>query len=104
FYGVNQAPSHSVAANTPSKKRNIGERQSSDSSDPQPSITPQGIGNQSAASNVQGQPKPPPRPAQVPIVTTQVQENNMQGKGKQRDNSSPFNIIEQMKRTNVNIS
>ncbi|KAH9325502.1 hypothetical protein KI387_005680, partial [Taxus chinensis] len=28
----------------------------------------------------------------------------MQGKGKQRDNSSPFNVIEQMKRKNLNIS
>ncbi|KAH9296586.1 hypothetical protein KI387_040174, partial [Taxus chinensis] len=43
FCGVNQTPSQSVAANTLSKKRNIGEGQSLGPSDSQPFITPQGV-------------------------------------------------------------
>ncbi|KAH9296929.1 hypothetical protein KI387_028611, partial [Taxus chinensis] len=58
----------SVAANTWSKKRNIGEGNSLDPSDSQPSITPQGVGKKNVVPNVQGQPKPPPRPAQMLVV------------------------------------
>ncbi|KAH9318792.1 hypothetical protein KI387_020561, partial [Taxus chinensis] len=54
--------------NTWSKKRNIGEGKSLALGDPQPSITPQSIGKQNAVPNVQGKPKPPSRPAQMPAV------------------------------------
>ncbi|KAH9313874.1 hypothetical protein KI387_022501, partial [Taxus chinensis] len=98
FCGMNQTPSQSVAANTWSKKRNIGEGQSPNSGNPQPSITPQGIGTQNATPNMQSHSKPPSKPTQAPVVTTHVQEKNVPGKGQQKDSS--FNIIEQMKKTN----
>ncbi|KAH9290806.1 hypothetical protein KI387_034923, partial [Taxus chinensis] len=40
----------------------------------------------------------------MPVVAAHVQGMNVQAKGQQRDASSPFNIIDQMKKTNVNIS
>ncbi|KAH9324260.1 hypothetical protein KI387_004438, partial [Taxus chinensis] len=99
---MNQAISQSVAANTRSKKRNMGEVKSSKSGNPQPSITPQGIGTQNVTPNMQSYPKPPSKPTQAPVVMTHVQEKNVLGKGQKKDNS--FKIIEQMKKKNVNIS
>ncbi|KAH9309870.1 hypothetical protein KI387_037781, partial [Taxus chinensis] len=84
FCGMNQTPYQSVVSNTHSKKRNIGEGHSLDPSDSQPSITPQGVSKQNAVSNMQGQPKPPSRPAQMPSVTGHVQEKNVLSKGQQR--------------------
>ncbi|KAH9314378.1 hypothetical protein KI387_023005, partial [Taxus chinensis] len=54
--------------------------------------------------NMQGLPKLVPRPAQMPVVAAHVQGMNVQVKGQQKDASSPFNIINHMKNTNVNIS
>ncbi|KAH9287466.1 hypothetical protein KI387_031583, partial [Taxus chinensis] len=54
--------------------------------------------------NMQGQPKPPSKPTQMPVVASHAQERNVQAKGQKRDLSSPFSIIDQMKKTNVNIS
>ncbi|KAH9308552.1 hypothetical protein KI387_036463, partial [Taxus chinensis] len=53
---------------------------------------------------MQGHPKPPSRPAQIPVVVVHVQGKSVQARGKKRYVSSPFNIIEQMKKTIVNIS
>ena len=101
---MNQTISQSVAANTRSKKRNIGEGQSLAPSDLQPSITPQGVGKKNTVPNTQGQPKPPSKPSQMPVVAAHAQERNVPPKGQQRDLSSPFSIIDQMKKTHVNIS
>ncbi|KAH9313845.1 hypothetical protein KI387_022472, partial [Taxus chinensis] len=49
--------------------------------------------------NTQGLPKTTPRPTQMPVVAAHVQGMNVQAKGQQRDASSPFNIIDQMKKT-----
>ncbi|KAH9304262.1 hypothetical protein KI387_008666, partial [Taxus chinensis] len=92
FCGMNQFPSQSVATNTRSKKRSIGEGRPLNSGDPQSSITPQGPGVPSATPNIQNQSKPPPKPSQAPVVTAHVQERNVSGKGQQKDNT--FNIIE----------
>ncbi|KAH9321405.1 hypothetical protein KI387_016044 [Taxus chinensis] len=101
FCGVNQQPFQGVAANTRSKKRNIGEGQSCNPVVSQPTLTQQGVSRPNAAPNVQNQPK-------VPVVAThahaQAPEKFTPSKGHQKDNSSPFNIIDQMKKTNVNIS
>ncbi|KAH9296663.1 hypothetical protein KI387_044243 [Taxus chinensis] len=104
FCGMNQTISQSVAANTRSKKRNIGQGHSLAPSDLQPSITPQGVGKQNTAPNMQGQPKPPSKPTQMSVVAAHAQERNVQAKGQQRDVSSAFNIIDQMKKTHANIS
>ncbi|KAH9293192.1 hypothetical protein KI387_041604, partial [Taxus chinensis] len=104
FCGMNQIPSQSVAANTRSKRRNLGEEQPLAPSSSRPSVTQQGVGEQNVVPNMQGAPKPAPKPTQMPFATSRVQGTNVQARGQQRDASSPFNIIDQMKKTNVNIS
>ncbi|KAH9327817.1 hypothetical protein KI387_043751 [Taxus chinensis] len=104
FCGMNQAVSQGVAANTRSKRRNLGEEKPLAPANPQPSMAPQMIGKKSPASNAQGQPRTAPRPTQMPAVAAHIQGVNVQTKGQQRDPSSPFSIIDQMKKTNVNIS
>ena len=51
FCGMNQAVSQGVAANTRSKRRNLGEEQPLAPSNPQSSITPQIIGQQNSVPN-----------------------------------------------------
>ncbi|KAH9293154.1 hypothetical protein KI387_041645, partial [Taxus chinensis] len=96
--------SQGVAANTRSKRRNLGEEQPLAPTNPQPSMAPQMVGKQNPISNAQGQPRTAPRPTQIPVVAAHMQGVNVQAKGQQRDPSSPFSIIDQMKKTNVNIS
>ncbi|KAH9299879.1 hypothetical protein KI387_044102 [Taxus chinensis] len=104
FCGMNQVVSQGVIANTRSKRRNLGEEQPLALANPQPSMAPQMIGKQSLVSNTQGQPRTSLRPTQMPAVTAHVQGVNVQTKGQKKDTSSPFSIIEQMKKTNINIS
>ncbi|KAH9291982.1 hypothetical protein KI387_042826, partial [Taxus chinensis] len=68
FCGMNQAVSQGVAANTRSKRRNLGEEQPLAPANPPPSTAPQMIGKQSPVSNTQGQPRTAPRPTQMPAV------------------------------------
>ncbi|KAH9294553.1 hypothetical protein KI387_040245, partial [Taxus chinensis] len=104
FCGMNQAVSQGVAANTRSKRRNLGEEQPLAPANPQPSTASQMIGKQNPVANAQGQSRTAPRPTQMPAVAAHIQGANVQIKGQQRDPSSPFSIIDQMKKTNVNIS
>ncbi|KAH9296654.1 hypothetical protein KI387_044234 [Taxus chinensis] len=91
---MNQAVSQGVAANTRSKRRNLGEEQPSAPTNPQPSMAPEMVGKQNPIVNAQGQPRTAPRPTQIPVVAAHVQGVNMQTKGQQRDPSSPFSIID----------
>ncbi|KAH9309241.1 hypothetical protein KI387_037152, partial [Taxus chinensis] len=68
FCGMNQAVSQGVAANTRSKRRNLGEEQPLAPANPQPSTAPQVIGKQNPVSNAQGQPRTASRPTQMPAV------------------------------------
>ena len=57
-------------------------------------MAPQVVGKQNLVSNAQGQPRTASRPTQIPVVAAHMQGLNVQTKGKQRDPSSPFSIID----------